>query len=181
MSAESLASVNGDGRHQAGLLLGSNINPAVNLCAAVEHLARLGRVEAVSRVWQSAPVGDENQPDFCNAAVLLSTAQSRDELRLALRDIEQQLGRVRDPHNKNAARTIDLDISIWRPADGLHHADVDPEVTQRAFAAACLAEILPQIPLGHQTLENVARQLQARDAARLRLIPRDDVQLTRIS
>ncbi|XP_031556712.1 uncharacterized protein LOC116293431, partial [Actinia tenebrosa] len=35
------------------------------------------------------------------------------KLKIFLTDIEQRLGRLRDASNKNAPRTIDLDISFW--------------------------------------------------------------------
>ncbi|WP_437184868.1 2-amino-4-hydroxy-6-hydroxymethyldihydropteridine diphosphokinase [Planctomicrobium sp. SH668] len=140
--------------------MGSNIRPEHYLPRAVELLAAFGEILAKSLVWQSAPVGDLNQADFCNAAVLLKTASSPQELRFHLRQIEAQLARVRDPLNKNAARTIDLDLSIY---DHLSIDDEglripDPEITQRPFVAVPLCELMPDFchPDFGKTLREIA-------------------------
>jgi 2-amino-4-hydroxy-6-hydroxymethyldihydropteridine diphosphokinase len=96
----------------AVVMLGSNIDPERHLPAAVRELSSLGRVLAVSSVWQTAAVGDATQADFCNAAVLLESASEPSGLLAQLHAIESRLGRVRDPQNKNAARTIDLDLAV---------------------------------------------------------------------
>jgi 2-amino-4-hydroxy-6-hydroxymethyldihydropteridine diphosphokinase len=85
------------------VMLGSNIQPERHLPAAVRELSALGRVNAVSSVWQTAPIGDTRQADFCNAAVLLETPLRPEELLRHLSEIEQRLGRVRHPLNKNPA------------------------------------------------------------------------------
>jgi 2-amino-4-hydroxy-6-hydroxymethyldihydropteridine diphosphokinase len=97
----------------AYLSLGSNIRPERHLPAAVAQLRRFGRVKVVSSAWQSAPVGLAEQPDFVNAAVLLETPLSASALReQAITTIENELGRVRT-ENKNAPRTIDIDIMLF--------------------------------------------------------------------
>jgi len=132
--------------HRAWIALGSNISPERNLPLAVRHLARLGEIEALSSVWQSTPVGDLNQADFCNAALILRTSHFPLDLKAELRKIESLLGRVRDPANKNAARTIDLDIALFDDLvlkmPGLQIPD--PEIPARPFLAVPLAELDPE-------------------------------------
>jgi 2-amino-4-hydroxy-6-hydroxymethyldihydropteridine diphosphokinase len=97
--------------HQVIIGLGSNISPAENLKSALYLLGQYAPIEAISEVWQTRAVGSRG-PDFLNAAVVISTSLSYDDLRnQILRPIENLLGRVRtkDP---NAPRTIDLDILI---------------------------------------------------------------------
>jgi 2-amino-4-hydroxy-6-hydroxymethyldihydropteridine diphosphokinase len=53
--------------------------------------------------------GDCSQPDYINTAFCFKSNLDLSELKQQLLDIEQQLKRVRSA-NKNAARTIDLDI-----------------------------------------------------------------------
>ncbi len=125
--------------------LGSNIFPEKHLPAAVRALSGLGCVTAVSSVWESDPVGFREQPRFSNAAVRLETSLSWEELRRRLRQIEDHLGRVRYRDNKNAPRTIDLDIAIYGNlvvADG-ETTIPDPEIPHRPFLIVPLAEVDP--------------------------------------
>jgi 2-amino-4-hydroxy-6-hydroxymethyldihydropteridine diphosphokinase len=81
-----------DASNRAYLALGSNVCPEENLPAAVTALAEYGRVVAVSRVWESAPVGFAEQPNFLNAALLLETLLTAKELCLqAIPGVEQLL------------------------------------------------------------------------------------------
>lgn len=164
--------------NHAYLSLGSNIAPEHNLPAAVTQLARCGRVLAVSSVWQTAPVGLLDQPDFLNAAVLLETPLSARTLRQqAIAAIEDKLGRVRT-ENKNAPRTIDVDIMLFNRdiiSLGQRHIP-DPEVLERPFVAVPLAEIAPGYvhPETGQTLQQIARRF---DPVSTRMRRRDDVVL----
>jgi 2-amino-4-hydroxy-6-hydroxymethyldihydropteridine diphosphokinase len=130
--------------NRAYLGLGSNIDPEANLPAAVAALADYGAVTAVSSVWESAPVGFAEQANFLNAAVLLETELSAEALCLdAIAEIEQRLRRVRDPNNVNAARTIDIDISLFN-GDVFtigHRRIPDPDILTRVFLAIPLAEL----------------------------------------
>ena len=66
---------------------------------------------AVSRLWETAPVGGPSQPDFLNGAVLVEAEPTR-ELLASLQDIEAELGRRRVPGVQNAPRTLDIDV-LW--------------------------------------------------------------------
>jgi 2-amino-4-hydroxy-6-hydroxymethyldihydropteridine diphosphokinase len=146
----------------AYLSLGSNIEPERNLPAAVALLARYGRVRAVSTVWETRPVGFADQPNFLNVALILETRLSAQALRSeAIADIETALGRIRS-ENKNAPRTIDIDIMFFNHdvlQIGNRHIP-DPEVLERAFVAIPMAEIAPDYvhPETGQTLQAIARQ-----------------------
>jgi 2-amino-4-hydroxy-6-hydroxymethyldihydropteridine diphosphokinase len=160
--------------------LGSNINPEQNLPAAVRELAEHGRIAAVSQVWESAPfvsggaaAGPIREANFLNAAVLLETALSA---RMLCADvvpaIESRLGRVRDPHDKNAPRTIDVDLVLFN-RDVLEvgrRTIPDPELLSRAFVAAPIAELDPDYlhPLNGRRLADIAAQLTAMQSLRLR-------------
>lgn len=159
--------------------LGSNIEPEVHLPEAVLRLGRRARVIQVSTVWESDPVGDEDQPRFCNAAVLIETERDPSSLKFdVLRKIEQELGRVRDPHNRNAARTIDLDIALFNDAaleleDGSRIPD--PEILHRPFLAVPLAELEPDRvhPVTGQSLAVIAGMLRGVSA----LLPHPEIRL----
>lgn len=147
------------------LSLGSNINPADNLEAAVNKLALLTRLLAISSVWETRPVGLIDQPNFLNAAVIVKTELSAELFkRRVLATIEQSLGRVRQA-NKNAPRPIDIDIMLFnRQVFRLGHRRIpDPEILERSFVAIPLAEIAPnyQHPETGQTLREIAQSFQA--------------------
>ena len=80
--------------NQAFLALGSNICPEKNLPQSVRLLEESGRIIRRSSVWQSKPVGDMDQADFLNAAVLLETELAASEICLELiPQIESDLNR----------------------------------------------------------------------------------------
>jgi 2-amino-4-hydroxy-6-hydroxymethyldihydropteridine diphosphokinase len=162
------------------VMLGSNIEPEQSLPAAVRELASLGRVVAVSSVWQTAAIGDTTQADFCNAAVLLEPNFAPSQLLIQLHAIESRLGRIRDPQNKNAARTIDLDLVIipGPPSTIAGKQFPDPEIADRVFLALPLQEIWPEFAFpGGRPIKDVAARLLDRDAQRLRLQKRDEISL----
>ncbi|MBW3543245.1 MAG: 2-amino-4-hydroxy-6-hydroxymethyldihydropteridine diphosphokinase [Planctomycetes bacterium] len=167
-----------DPPHRAYLSLGSNIDPERNLPAAASLLARYGRVLAVSSVWQSAPAGFAEQPDFLNAAVLLETDLSPEEIvDSTIPAIESALGRVREPDNKNASRTIDVDLSLYdRLVENRGGRELpDPDVLTRPFVIVPLAEVAPNYvhPMDGRTLAEIAAGFdQAADLRR-----REDVEL----
>ena len=152
--------------NRAYLSLGSNISPEHYLPRAVTELASLGRVAAVSRVWQSPAIGRPYQADYCNAAVLLETAREGAALvgiDGLLRELESRLDRVRDPEDKYAARTIDIDLSLWNREQGVIGGKTipDPDLFTRACIAVPLAELPDaELPTGvPQSLQAIAREL----------------------
>jgi len=154
--------------NRAYLLLGSNIDAARNLPRAVALLAEAGCVRAVSSVYETAPVGRADQASFLNAAILLETRLGPAELKGAvIRRLEERLGRVRDPADRNAPRTIDADIVLWNKMVGeiLGRPVPDPDILRYAHVAVPLAEIAPDLrhPVNGERLADVARSLAATD------------------
>ena len=156
--------------NRAYLSLGSNIDPEHYMPAAVRELARLGHVTAVSRVWESAPfgvgveAGAKRAANFLNGAVLLETELSAEALcQDAVLRIETRLGRVRDPQDKNAPRTIDIDLSLFnRERLTIGHRTIpDPDIASCAFVAVPLAELdgAYVLPNNGRTLAEIAAEL----------------------
>jgi 2-amino-4-hydroxy-6-hydroxymethyldihydropteridine diphosphokinase len=169
-------------KNRAYLSLGSNIEPEFNLPRAVVLLRGAGRLLAASSVYQTEPVGRRDQPAFLNAAILLLTDLTAAALKRDVIDpIENELGRVRDPLDKDAPRTIDIDISLWNDevTSAPHRPIPDPGVVRFAHVAVPLAEIAPDYvhPVAGKTLAAIARGLVAGSPpAQLR----QDVCLTRL-
>jgi len=147
------------------IALGSNINPEYNMREAVQRLSSRCRLLAVSPVYETAPVGKTDQPNFLNAAVLIETDLTAAELKAQmLQVIEQELGRVR-AEDKNAPRTIDLDIALFddQVLDlGQRHIP-DPDILNYPHIAVPLADLAPQRrhPETGQTLLEIAQGLPA--------------------
>ncbi|HEY9152370.1 MAG TPA: 2-amino-4-hydroxy-6-hydroxymethyldihydropteridine diphosphokinase [Anaerolineales bacterium] len=151
--------------HHAYLSLGSNIKAEIHLPKAIQMLKEYGEVNAVSSIWQNHAVGS-NGPDFLNACVLfLSDLQPRDLKEQIIRPIEASLGRVRYA-DKNAPRTIDLDIVLF------DKTPLNIEFWNYAFVIVPLAELIPDFvhPVSGEKLRKVAEQLQSQ----VWIVPRND-------
>lgn len=151
------------------ILLGSNIDKERNLPEAVRLLATLTQVVAVSSVYETAPVGLEDQPHFFNAAIRAETELPAAEFRTqVLARVEQLLDRVRTA-DKNAPRTIDADMILFNndvfELDETHHIP-DPELLEFPHIAVPIAELAPGMthPETGQSLDEIAAQLASRPA-----------------
>ena len=145
--------------------LGSNIQSEYHMPEAVRRLSLHCRLVAVSPVYETTPVGNTEQPNFLNAAALIETELTAAELKArVLQVIEQELGRVRT-EDKNAPRTIDLDIALFVDQDlnTGSHGYGDPDILRYAHVAVPLADIAPQRrhPATGQTLQEIAQSLPA--------------------
>ena len=124
--------------------LGSNLGDRVaTLREAVRRLAGLGRLVAVSSLYDTAPVGYLEQPPFLNAVVALETELTPLMLLRELLAIERDLGRSRT--FRNAPRTLDLDLLLIDDIM-LESAELTlphPRLHERAFVLVPLAEIAP--------------------------------------
>lgn len=98
----------------AYLGIGTNIGDRLqNLIDAVEALELLPmtKVIEVSNVYETEPVGYDNQDKFLNIAVAVSTELTADNLLGASLGIEAGMGRVRTI--KNGPRIIDVDLLLY--------------------------------------------------------------------
>lgn len=157
--------------------LGSNIQPEENLARAVALLAERCRLLAVSRVYQTAPVGFAEQADFLNAAALIETPLDAATLKQSvLAEIESQLKRKRTAI-KSGPRTIDLDIALFNDAifeyDGRQIPD--PGILEYGYVALPLADLAPDMPhpVTGETLRAIAARFEGQAGIRLR----EDVRL----
>ena len=155
------------------LSVGSNIEKERHLPEAIRLLRRHDNLEvtAVSRFYESEAVGGAtNAPPFFNAAVVVRTNLGPEELRDELRAIEQVMGRVRTG-NKNAPRTIDLDVVYYGDLvkDFGEWEVPDPQATSAAHIAIPLSEVAPEWvdPLTGQTALDAMLNLD-RDGDQLR-------------
>jgi 2-amino-4-hydroxy-6-hydroxymethyldihydropteridine diphosphokinase len=141
----------------AYIALGSNLGDREQtLAAAKDRLARLGRLEACSSLYETEPVGFHDQPAFLNAVVALETKLEPLPLLHALLAIERELGRDRSHGVMNGPRIVDLDLLLMGDAviAGEQLTLPHPALVRRRFVLAPLAEIAPHLrhPLRDQTI-----------------------------
>jgi 2-amino-4-hydroxy-6-hydroxymethyldihydropteridine diphosphokinase len=114
-------------------------------------LAAIGLIDGVqlrvvSPLYETEPIGPP-QPSYLNGALSVDTVLSAPELLRGLLAVERRLGRVRVATERNAPRTIDLDLllhgeSIWREAEiEVPH----PRLLERAFVLVPLLQIAPNL------------------------------------
>ena len=94
---------------RAVIALGANIdNPQENIDLAITLLREATDIQAVSSMYQSAPVGGPEQPDYINAVALAESELPAKDFLQMLHGIEKALGRERTV--RWGPRTIDLDL-----------------------------------------------------------------------
>ena len=130
----------------AFLGLGSNIEDRLDyLQSAVEALDAHGRirVDAVSSVYETEPVGGPEQDPYLNIVTRVATLLSPNALLAACQDIERGLGRERTI--RWGPRTIDLDILLYgsRRIRRRKLQVPHPRLTERPFALVPLLEVAP--------------------------------------
>lgn len=143
--------------------LGSNLgNRAGYLVLAVRGMLDAGLdVIRLSHIYETAPVGNEDQPPFLNLVAELrgSTLPSPEQLLARLLRIEYSLGRTRAV--PQGPRTIDLDLLIFKEERSsteflmLPH----PRLPARRFVLVPLNELVPY--LVHPTLGKSITELLA--------------------
>ncbi len=101
------------------------------------------QVEAVSRVYETPPIGFLDQPPFFNMVVLARTGLPYSGLLSIFRRVEERAGRRRE--FRNAPRTLDLDLILLGGLivreEGLRIPH--PRWRERTFVVKPLAEIAP--------------------------------------
>ena len=130
--------------------LGANIDgPSEQIESAIKALHALESTSITqwSCLYQSKPLGPDDQPDYINAVATIETQLSPLALLDALQNIEKEQGRVK--HRHWGERCIDLDILLFG-AETLsserlnipHH-----EIKNRSFVVEPLLEIAPDLVL----------------------------------
>lgn len=144
----------------AYIALGANLEPERNLRLAVKRLSEHCRIDAVSPVYESAPIDGSDQPCYLNAVARAFTPLPPRELKEGvLRGIEAELGRVRtgDPF---AARPIDLDLILYgdRVQSGGEVRVPAEGITRYAHVAIPLADLAPawRHPERDETIQSIA-------------------------
>ncbi|HYW29073.1 MAG TPA: 2-amino-4-hydroxy-6-hydroxymethyldihydropteridine diphosphokinase [Gaiellales bacterium] len=146
--------------NRAYIGMGSNLGDSLDLLrSATARLAGLGAVVAASPLYETDPVGYEDQPAFLNAVVLLDTTLEPDDLLDALLAIEAEFHRERTV--RWGPRTLDLDL-LWY--EGVTRSDErltlpHPRAHEREFVLRPLVDLDPELPLAGSTASELLRRL----------------------
>lgn len=126
--------------------VGTNLGDRrANLAAAQVAVSEFVIIQKTSRVYETAPWGMTDQPDFLNQVWEASTTLPPLELLRRLKAVETVLGRK--PSVRYGPRLIDIDILLYsnlmfRSADlVIPH----PRISERAFVLAPLADLEPDM------------------------------------
>ena len=139
---------------RAYLALGSNLGErARHLQTAVDALAAADgvTVAAVSRVYETDPVGGPEQGRYLNAVVAIDTVLTPRELLALGQRLEGEAGRVRAEHW--GPRTLDVDILLVGDTV-VSESDLvipHPRMWERGFVLAPLHDVAPdlvEVPVG---------------------------------
>ena len=100
---------------RAFVAMGSNLGDREahvrQACADIEALAGCSNLRC-SSVYETDPMGPQNQPDYLNAVCGFDCEGSAEQLLRQLQAIERAHGRV-EPKERWTARPLDLDIVIF--------------------------------------------------------------------
>jgi 2-amino-4-hydroxy-6-hydroxymethyldihydropteridine diphosphokinase len=129
------------------IAMGSNLGDRMDyLQGGLDGLFDTPRISflAVSPVYETAPVGGPEQPDYLNAVVIAETSMPAQAVLERCLSLEDAYGRVRD--ERWGPRTLDLDLIIYgdevsnSPGLTLPH----PRAHERAFVLAPWLDADPQ-------------------------------------
>jgi 2-amino-4-hydroxy-6-hydroxymethyldihydropteridine diphosphokinase len=122
---------------------GSNVgNSIAYLNAARLELSKVFYLIAASRIYKSAAVDYENQPDFFNQVLEFKLPDlDPDTTMRQLLDIERSMGRIRDI--PRGPRTIDIDIIFWglEKINSEHLTIPHPRWQERSFVVKPIQEL----------------------------------------
>ena len=127
------------------LLLGSNMGDSEQMLTVATNMIEknIGKLTTSSSIYRTAAWGNEDQPDFLNQIIIVSSSLSSLNILKEIFVIEKEMGRVRT--TKNAARVIDIDMLFFN--DEIIQTETltvpHPQIQNRRFVLVPLAEISP--------------------------------------
>ncbi|MGI6264905.1 MAG: 2-amino-4-hydroxy-6-hydroxymethyldihydropteridine diphosphokinase [Acutalibacteraceae bacterium] len=151
---------------RALLGLGANLGDREDtLARAIDALNALPRtaVKRASSLYETAPVGYADQPDFLNLVAELETTLAPHALLGACLGIEAALGRRRS--FPNAPRVVDIDLLRYddQTCDTPDLILPHPRMAQRAFVLVPLAELFPDHTVDGWDFAGALKRVAAQD------------------
>lgn len=151
------------------LSIGANLGDRLDaLQSAVDTLAEVGEIVAVSDVYATDPVGGPEQPEYYNAVVVLQTAAEPLAVLACAHRAEQRRDRTREV--RWGPRTLDVDVLAYGQmvSDDEVLTLPHPRAVERAFVMVPWSQVDPGFVLpGGATVGDVARALPTDGIRRL--------------
>jgi len=145
------------------LLLGSNLGERNTYLERARLLIneRVGRVGAVSSLYETAAWGVSNQPPYLNQVLLVKTKQKPQTVLQEVLAIEKECGRERI--EKWGSRVIDIDILFYEN-EIINEPDLivpHPYFQERRFAVEPMLELNAEFmhPVLKKTIKSIALEL----------------------
>jgi 2-amino-4-hydroxy-6-hydroxymethyldihydropteridine diphosphokinase len=145
--------------------LGSNLGErGLHLSQAMDFLSERIKIEKKSPIYDTAPVGNPNQPRFLNMVIRVSTRLPANALLFMAKGIEAKLGRV----PVDTPRPIDIDILFYGdqiinnpPQLIVPH----PRLAERAFVLVPMADIAPDLlhPVKKKTIKQLLAEVEGKE------------------
>ncbi|MDC3260132.1 2-amino-4-hydroxy-6-hydroxymethyldihydropteridine diphosphokinase [bacterium] len=159
--------------NDAYLIVGGNQGNVLDTFRKVkiELKQQIGEIISESYIYRTAAWGHDKQPDYLNQVLSISSKLSADEVLNYCLAIEVLHGRVRNPENQWAPRTIDIDI-LYYGNEIINTAQLTlphPRLHQRNFVLVPLVEIAAELihPIfqksNAQLLEECVDQLEVNE------------------
>ena len=156
--------------------MGANMgDPGLTLRRAAERLGQVKGLQlvAASPIYQSPPVGPQDQPHYLNAVLELRVTLSPQALLTSFLGVEKEFGRVRDI--RWGPRTLDLDILTYddqvidEPGLTVPHS----HMLERPFVLVPLADLKPskKHPTDGRTYRDLADLIDSKDLVRVDVLP----------
>lgn len=150
--------------------LGSNLERERSVREGLKHLRQVFGPLRTSAIYETAPVGITDQPNFYNLSIEIKTELEPEAIRAELRAIEDAMGRDRSGP-KYGPRNIDLDLILLgaRVERGPDWSLPHPQLLEQAFVLVPLLELLPQglHPENGRPLRELAANLDQSGLVRL--------------
>jgi 2-amino-4-hydroxy-6-hydroxymethyldihydropteridine diphosphokinase len=145
--------------------LGSNLEDRQNnLRLALDFISERIKIEKLSPIYDTAPVGETNQPRFLNMVARVSTRLPASTLLFMVKGIEAKLGRV----PIDTPRPIDIDILFY--GDQVINTPPQlivphPRLTERGFVLIPLADVAPDLihPVNKKTVKQMLEAINGKD------------------
>lgn len=135
--------------------LGSNLGDSRQILSeAIAKLKTLGEVK-VSKLYQSPPMGPQDQPNYLNAVAELNTDLTPLDLLDQLQRFEKEAGRVR--LRRWGERTLDLDLLIYGDEKIQNERLTVPHIgiLERDFVVISLLDLDADLHINDQPLKNL--------------------------
>jgi 2-amino-4-hydroxy-6-hydroxymethyldihydropteridine diphosphokinase len=145
--------------------LGSNLGDrTLHLDQALDFLSERIKIEKRSGIYDTAPVGNPNQPRFLNMVIRVLTRLPAPTLLFMAQGIEAKLGRV----PIDSPRPIDIDLLFY--GDQIINTPPNlviphPRLSERAFVLVPLAEIAPEFvhPVSQKTVKQLLEEVKGKE------------------